>query len=93
MDIPKEVLTETKKGKKEIRWLISRGKFSWYEYRDSKNLKKVGKSRIFLKSKDGDIKSFFLIPLKDGRMLAIEADTDENKKVWNDKIKKAEKLW
>ena len=93
MDIPKDVIAETKKGKKEVRWLVSRGEFVWYEYRDVKDLKKVGKSRIFLKSKDGEIKSFFLIPLKDEKMLAIEADKDENKKIWNDKTKKVEDLW
>jgi len=93
MEIPKEAIAENKKGKKEIRWLLSRGKFVWYEYRDPKSLKPAGKSRIFLKNKSGDIKSFFLISLKNGRMLAIEADKDENKKVWNDKAKKVEDLW
>lgn len=93
MDIPQEAITKTKKGKEEVRWLVARGKFAWYEYRDAKNLKFAGKSRIFLKDEEGNIKSLFLIPLKDGRMIALEADKDDSKKVWNEKTKKVESLW
>jgi len=52
-----------------------------------------GKSRIFLKDEEGNILSYFVIPLKDGRFLLIEAEKEEDKKIWNDKEKKAEDLW
>jgi len=92
---PDEVLTKTKKGNIEVRNLIARGKFVWYDYRDPKNFEKVenGKSRIFLKDEEGNVYSYFVIPLKDRRLLLIEADKEEDKKIWNDKTKKAEDLW
>jgi len=92
---PEEVLTKTKKGNIEVRNLIARGKFVWYDYRDPKTFEKVenGKSRIFLKDDEGNVYSYFVIPLKDGRLLLIEADKEEDKKVWNDRTKKAEDLW
>jgi len=90
-----EVLTKTKKGKIEVRNLIARGKFVWYDYRDPKTFKNVenGKSRIFLKDEEGKVLSYFVIPLKDGKLLLIEAEKVEDKKVWNDRKKKAENLW
>jgi hypothetical protein len=92
---PEEVLTKTKKGNIEVRNLIARRKFVWYDYRDPETFEKVenGKSRIFLKDDDGNVYIYFVIPLKDGRLLLIEADKEEDKKVWNNKTKKAEYLW
>jgi hypothetical protein len=92
---PEEVLTKTKKGKIEVRNLIARGKFVWYDYRDPKTFEKTekGKSRIFLKDEEGNVLSYFLIPLKENRFLLIEAEKEKDKKVWNDKRKKAEDLW
>jgi len=92
---PEEVLTKNKKGKLEVRNLIARGNFVWYDYRDPQTFEKVenGKSRIFLKDEEGRVWSYFVIPLKDKRLLLIEADIEEDKKIWNERKKKAEDLW
>ncbi|MGC9059480.1 MAG: hypothetical protein ACP5H3_03710 [Candidatus Aenigmatarchaeota archaeon] len=92
---PEEVLTKTKKGKIEVRNLIARGKFVWYDYRDPKTFENAenNKSRIFLKDEEGNVKSYFIIPLKEKRFLLIEAEKEEDKKVWNDKKKRVEDLW
>ena len=93
---PEEVLTKTKKGSIEVRNLLARGEFVWYDYRDPKTFEKVenNKSRIFLKDEKGNVYSFFIIPLKEkGKYLLLEAEKEEDKKVWNSEKKKAEDLW
>jgi len=94
---PEEVLTKDKKGNLEVRNLISRGKFVLYDYRDVKTFKHVesGKKKLYLKDESGEIKEYYIIPMKDGRSLLIEPKEKEEKerKVWNDKTKKAEELW
>jgi len=92
---PEEVLTKTKKGKIEVRNLIARGEFVWYDYRNPETFEKEeNKSRLFLKDKEGNVYSFFIIPLKEkGKFLLLEAEKEEDKKVWNEKTKKAEDLW
>jgi len=93
---PEEVYTITKKGKTLVRNLIGRGKFVCYDYRDPDTFEKAenGKIRIFLRDeKTGKLYSYFLIPLKNKRWLAIEADTSEGKTLWNEEKGKAEDLW
>lgn len=72
-------LTIGSKGKVEVRTLIERGIYTIVEYRDPKDLKLFEKKfKIYLKSQDGSIKGFLLIPLKNpGRYLAFE---DKNPK-------------
>ncbi|MEM5814982.1 MAG: hypothetical protein QXD89_00625 [Candidatus Aenigmatarchaeota archaeon] len=95
--LPEDVLTKTKNGKIEVRNLVARGEFVWYDYRDPKNFKREenGKSRLFLKDSEGNLYSFFVIPLKEkGKYLLLETEREEkNKKIWNDKTKKVEDLW
>jgi len=92
---PDAVLTKTKRGKILVRNLLGRGKFVWYDYRNPENFEKEenGKIRIFLKDNNGKVYSYFLIPLKNKRFLAIEANSSEDKILWNDSKKRAEKLW
>ena len=91
------VLVKDKEGNVEVRSLVSRGKFVLHDYRDVKTFKQVkgGKKKLYLKDEDGEIKEYFIIPLKGGKSLFIEPKEKEEKerKVWNDKIKKEEKLW
>lgn len=93
---PEEVLTKTKKGKIEVRNLIARGYFVWYDYRNPETFENEenGKSRLFLKDEEGNLYSFFIIPLKEkGKYLLLEAEKEDSKKVWNNKTKKVEDLW
>jgi len=94
---PESVLTKDRKGNIEVRNLVSRGKFILHDYRDAKTFKEVesGKKKLCLKDESGEVKEFFIIPLKGGRALFIEPKEKEEKdrKIWNDKIKKEEELW
>lgn len=93
---PDEVLTKDRKGNLEIRNLISKGKFIMYDYRHPENFKQLenNKLKIYLKDQNGK-RGFYLIPLKSGRFLMIEAKEDKypERKVWNAKKKKAERLF
>jgi hypothetical protein len=92
---PESVLTANKKGDLEVRNLVSRGKFVMYDYRNPESFKQVEskKLKLYLRYSE-DSKGFFLIPLKGKRFLMIEARKDnEERKVWNEKKKREEKLF
>jgi len=93
---PESVMTKDRKGNIEVRNLLSRGKFVLYDYRDEKTFKQVesGKKKLCLKDKSGDIKEYYIIPLKRGKDLLIEPKENEEKeiRVWNEKTKKEEKM-
>lgn len=71
----------------EVRSLVSRGKFVLCEYLDSKNGKLADKKKkLTLKTNDGNIQEYFIVPLKNGRSLLItpkEKGDIEKQKVWN----------
>ena len=91
---PEDVLTISKQGKKEIRILEKRGKFVIYGYKDLFFGKLENKKKLCLISESGEKEYYFLIPLKDGRILMIpDKNPKENIKVWNEKEKRAEDLW
>ena len=93
---PEEVLTTDRRGNIEVRNLISEGRFIMYDYRDPKTFRQLenNKLKLYLKDEEGK-KGFYLIPLKGGRYLMIEAKQDKHpeRKVWNEKKKKAEELF
>jgi hypothetical protein len=94
---PESVLTKDRKGSIEVRNLISSGKFVLHDYRDPKTFKPAesGKKKLYLKDERGEMKQYFIIPLKGGKSLLIEPKEKEEKdrKVWNDNLKKEEKLF
>ena len=97
-EYPESVLTKDRKGNLEVRNLISRGQFVVYDYRDVKTFKQVenNKKKLYLKDKDGEIREYYIIPLKTGnRSLLITPEKSEEKvrKLWNDKTQKEEDLW
>ncbi|MFN3527857.1 MAG: hypothetical protein ACK4YO_02000 [Candidatus Altarchaeaceae archaeon] len=92
MEFPKEVITKTKKGKVEVRCLISRGEYVIYGYK-KENGNFENKQRIFLKDKNNNIESYFIIPMKDGRKILINAEKDTEIFIWNENEKKVEKLF
>jgi len=93
---PETVLTKDRKGNVEVRNLVSRGKFVIYDYRDVKTFKQVenNKKKLCLKDENGEVKEYFIIPLKGGRALLIEPKEKEEKetRVWNEKTKKEERV-
>jgi len=96
MEYPEDVLTKNKKGQKEVRSLVARGKFVLYDYRDPESFKSVegGKKKICLKDDEGKVQAFYIIPLKaKNKYLMIEDEDASDKKIWNSKKKLAEDLF
>jgi len=96
MEFPETVLTTSKKGRLEVRALESRGTYVICKYLDSRTLKPAdAKKRLMLRSNDGELAEFFIVPLKDpDRALLLSAHHDEkDRKVWNELEQQAEDVW
>ena len=93
MSYPSDVLTKSKSGKIEARIFMRRGKFVEYSYKDMETGRVDGKRKLMLKTADGSIESYFIIPLKnkDRYLLMKDKDADENIKIWDGK--KAIGIW
>ena len=83
---PDSVITTTKKGNKEIRNFLDYGFFIEYNYVDPETGKeKERKTKIILKSKNGNIREFFIIPTSDGKKyLLIPAEEKQDRFIWKD---------
>ncbi len=95
MKFPESVITKSKSGKLEVRALVSKGKYIMYRYLDPTSGKESNKKqKLLLKSVDGKIKQWFIIPMQKPRSLMIAAELKEpEKKVWNEKTQKEEGLF
>ena len=100
MEFPPEVLTKSKAGRLEVRGLDSRGRFVMCKYLDPKTLKLAdNKRKLILMDEEGNVKEYFIIPLKDKRRyLLIEGEKEDSGKpektmVWNVEKGEAEPLW
>ncbi|MEM0017412.1 MAG: hypothetical protein QXJ48_04555 [Candidatus Korarchaeum sp.] len=82
-----EAITISKKGKRELRTLVSRGRFALIEYRDPETKERTeDKYKLVLLHEDGSIQEFFLIPTKtEGRSMLVEPKEKKGKelRVWN----------
>jgi len=88
------VLTKSKSGKIELRALQDRGRYVLYKYLNPQTLKPADKKKkLCLKSEDGEEQSYFIIPLKGNRSLLVESGEEKERKIWNEKRKKEERLW
>lgn len=90
---PEEVLTTSKKGKKEARILKERGSYTIYGYKELGTGKLDKKYNITLKKEDNSMEQYFVIPMQQsGRALMIHGkDTTAEvkaKKLWSEKEKK-----
>ncbi len=92
---PEEVITVSKRGKREARVLVDRGKYVRYEYLDPVTGKKnENKVKLVLVTEDGKQEEYFIIPLKqEGRFLLLKAEVKGNRKMWDGKKKKAVDLF
>lgn len=96
MSYPDSVLTKGKKDKLEIRALDSRGQYVMCAYLDPKTMKPADQKRkLILKSADGHLTEFFIIPLSDSkRSLLVKSEPEEKEiQLWNAKSSKAEEIW
>ena len=84
MEYPGSVLTRNKKGEAEVRNLLERGEFILYNYTDPETGRVVesGKTSVILRSGKG-AQHLFLIPLKDGRFLAVVDREKKVRHVWD----------
>jgi hypothetical protein len=82
-----EAITISKRGKKELRTLVSRGRFALVEYRDPVTKERTeDKYKLVLLHDDGRIQEFFLVKTKtEGRNLLLEPKEKKGAelKVWN----------
>ena len=84
---PDDVITVSKKGKKEVRNLVGKGRFVIYNYLNPENgIDEEKKKRIVLNFDDGHREEYFIIPTSDGkRNLFIPTSEKEGRKIWNGK--------
>ncbi len=83
---PEDVITISKKGKREARNLISKGRFVKYNYLDPESGKETEKKyRLVLKDDYGNIEEYFVIETKEKRYLMIPAQEKEGRKIWDGK--------
>ncbi len=92
-----EAITISKKGKREVRTLVSRGKFALLEYRDPKTMEKTeDKYKLVLLHEDGRVDEYFIIPTKTrSRLLMIipKEKKGVKLKVWNPKKGEVEEMF
>ncbi|HEU13224.1 MAG: hypothetical protein ACP5G5_06300 [Thermoplasmata archaeon] len=84
---PDEVITISKKGKREVRNLVGKGRFVLYNYLNPENgMDEEKKKRLVLRFGDGHTEEYFIIPTSDGkRNLLINAAEKEGRKIWDGK--------
>ncbi len=84
---PDEVITVSKKGKKEARNLIGTGKFVKYNYLDPETGRENEKKYRLVLLNNSDIREeYFVLPTSDGkRFLMIPAQEKEGRKIWDGK--------
>ena len=82
---PEEVLTKTKKGDIEVRWLVDEGHYVRYKYvnPETHEDKEGSKTKLVLIADGGNQEEFFVIPTKGGRYLLIKAQTKGVRKLWD----------
>ena len=96
MDFPETVITESKKGKVEIRSLDHRGSYVICKYLDPKTMKQADtKRKLMLKGEEGKVTEYFIIPLKDPTraLLVFPEVKEKDRQIWNEKRGNAEDIW
>ena len=92
---PEEVITVSKKGRREVRALIDRGKYVRYEYLEPETGKRSeNKIKLVLLNENGEQEEYFIIPLKQkDRFLLLKAEVKPPRKLWDRERKKAVELF
>ncbi len=91
-----EAMTVSKRGKREVRSIVSRGRFAIIEYLDPSTLKRTeDKVKLILAHEDGRVDEYFLIPTKTpSRLLAVIPKEKKglDVKAYNPRTGKVEKI-
>jgi len=92
-----EAITVSKKGKREIRTIVSRGRCALIEYRDPVTKERTeDKYKLVLYHDDGNVDEYFIIPTKTPhRHLLIKPKEKKGVKlkVWNPKTDEVEDMF
>jgi hypothetical protein len=84
MEYPDEVVTESRKGKREVRRLVDRGVFVRYEYIDPATGERTeNKVKLVLKKDRGSAEEYFILPVKGDRFLLLKAEERGERKLWD----------
>jgi len=95
-EFPSSVMTEDRKGNKEVRILLDKGKFVRYQYMDPATGKIVEKEKmsIILKNNEGKEEHLYIIPLQPNKSLVIKPKGEKkDRRVWNSETGKDEELF
>ncbi len=91
-----EAITISKRGKRELRTIYSRGRFALLEYRDPLTKEKTeNKFKLVLLHDNEEVEEFFIIPLKQSnRFLLLKEKKGKGPKVkaWNPKTGELEQV-
>ncbi len=91
-----EAITISRRGKRELRSIYSRGRFALLEYRDPLTKEKSeNKFKLVLLHENNSVEEFFIIPLKQAnRFLLLKEKNVKGPKVkaWNPKTGKLEEV-
>ena len=92
-----EAITVSKKGKREIRTIVSRGRFALIEYRDPVTRERTeDKYKLVLLHEDGRVDEYFVIPTRTPhRQLLVEPKEKKGigLKVWNPETDEVEDMF
>jgi hypothetical protein len=79
---PEDVITITKKGKREVRNYLMHGTFVEYNYLDEETGEVVdNKIKLVLKAKDGKVYEYFIIPGSNNRAILITESEKGSRKI------------
>lgn len=95
-EYPSSVITKDRKGNKEVRLLLDKGKFVRYQYMDpdSGSIVEKGKVSIILQTGEGNEEHLYIIPLQPNKSLVIRQKGEEKSRmVWNKETGKEEALF
>ncbi len=82
MEFPEEVIAVTKRGKREVRSFIDRGTFVRYAYLDPETgEQKERKCKLVLRTEDGTIEEYFVIPTGKNRFLMLRGEEKGPRKI------------
>ena len=95
-ECPPETITFDRKGNKEVRLLVDKGRFVRYQYMDPPSGKIVekGKFSIILKNEKGKEEHLYIIPLKEKKALVVWPGQEKKERmVWSNQKSRPEKLF
>jgi hypothetical protein len=84
MEYPPEVLTISKRGRREVRHLLDRGRFVRYDYLDPSTGERTENKVKLVLVGEGGVEEYFIVPTKERRRsLLLAAEEKGERKLWD----------